>query len=87
VRDVFVAVQCNLDDYLMRGVREEPSNGSARSSRRLAACEAVMAELRAILALASAQNPADCNKANDSMLQRIERQVSQLAQATAGSAP
>jgi hypothetical protein len=29
--------------------------------------------------LASAQNPADCNKANDSMLQRIERQGSQLA--------
>jgi len=29
--------------------------------------------------LASAQNPADCNKAYDSMLQRVERQGSQLA--------
>ena len=29
--------------------------------------------------LASAQNPADCNKAYDSILQQIERQGSQLA--------
>ena len=34
--------------------------------------------LAGLASVASAQDPADCNKAYDSMLQRIERQASQL---------